>query len=93
MEPQLNAGGINRGIRGIRGKQPSCRSAFRGVFRGFYRRGNCSEATNNLIYCRAEKRLRLQISAFIASLRFYWPWLLAAALPRCASVVHIQLRR
>jgi hypothetical protein len=39
-----------------------------------------------------ENRLRLEISAGIASLRFFWPWLLVAALPRCAFVGHIQLR-
>jgi hypothetical protein len=80
VQPQPNAGGINRGIREIRGKQPSCRFPFRvfGVFRGFYCRGNCSQAANNLIYCRAEKRLLLEISAAIASLRFFRSWVLVA---------------
>jgi hypothetical protein len=95
MQPELTAGGINRGIREIRGKQPSFRFAFRvfGVFRGCYRRGNCSQAANHLIYCRAEKRLRLEISGLIASLRFMVRSVLVAALPRRAFVVHTLLRR
>ena len=43
----------------------------------------------------AEERLRLEISAAIASLRYFWPWVLVAALPRCSAIVEVvrKLRR
>ena len=36
-------------------EEPLCHFAFR-VFRGFYHRGNCSQAANNLDYCSAERQ-------------------------------------
>jgi hypothetical protein len=38
----------------------------------------------------AEKKLRLEMSAAIASLRFCWHWVLVAALPHWASAVEMR---
>ena len=72
-KPQPKAGGINRGTRGIRGKRLPSEPAFRvfRVLRGSYRRGNHSQAANNLICCR-DSALSSSAIFVISAVKLLW---------------------